>query len=100
MTENGDGVKLGRRPKDDRGEIVRNNGFTERQWEWFQKEAATKSMDTMTYIRMYPAQWWIDSVEASRIGSVATPEEDEEFNKLISNKKKVSKRNHKSKRSK
>ena len=101
MTENGDGVRLGRPPKEDRGGIVRNNGFSNSQWEWLEQEALIKGMDTMTYVRKYPIQWWIDSVEASRAGSVATQEDDEKFNQLTSkpNKSKKS-RNHRTRRTK
>jgi hypothetical protein len=92
MSENGNGARLGRPPKEDRGEIIRNNGFSENQWAWLQTEAALKGMDTMAYVRTYPIQWWIDSVEAARSGPVATPEEDKNFDKLTSdNKRKKSK---------
>jgi len=87
MKHNGVDGALGRPPKEDRGDIVRNNGFSEKQWEWLQKEAASKGMDTMTYVRKYPIQWWIDSLEASRAGSIATSAEDyEQFSELINKK--------------
>jgi hypothetical protein len=95
MQQQGNGTRLGRPPKEDRGEIIRNNGFSEKQWEWLSKEAESKNMDTMTYVRTYPVQWWIDSLEASRSGPVATPEDDEQFNKLVSKKS-----NHNQKKSK
>lgn len=86
-------VKLGRPPKEDRGEIIRNNGFSENQWEWLQQEAKSKGVDTMYLVRNV-VQWWIDSVEASRAGSVATPDDDKSFETLINNnhskKKKIS----------
>lgn len=88
--------KLGRPPTMDRGEIVRNNGYTERQWSWLEREAKLKGVPTMEYIRRYPVQWWIDSVEASRAGPTATPIDDKEFERLVETK---SATNHK-KRSK
>jgi len=94
MVENGNGVKLGRPPREDRGEIVRNNGFTVSQWEWLEREAKSKDMDTMKFIRTI-VQWWIDNVEASRSGPIATAEEDNKYDKLVSNQKS----NRKSKRS-
>ena len=87
---NGTAAVKGRPPKEDRGEIVRNNGFTENQWKWLQNEARKKGIDAMSLAR-WAVQWWIDSVEASRNGSVANPEDDQKFEKLIKSK-------HKSKR--
>jgi len=94
----GEEVKLGRPQYEDRGDIVEKNGFTVRQNEWLRKEAKAKGLDTTTYIRMYPIDWWIKSVEATRTGSVATQEEDQAFEELV--KKSNHKRSRKSKRSK
>lgn len=85
-------VKLGRPLLEDRNELVLNNGFSKRQWEWFKREAKAKGMSTMTYIRTYPAQWWIDGVEAARAGTVATPEDDHKFEKFVSDTKSNHKR--------
>ena len=95
----GNGVKLGRPVYKDRGDIVEKNGFTRHQNEWLQREAHAKGMDTTTYIRMYPVDWWIKSVEASRNGSVATPEDDKEFEQLVRKKTNNHKKSRKSKRS-
>lgn len=86
---------LGRPPEIDRLEIVRNNGYTERQWAWLEREATLKGIPTMEYIRKYPIQWWIDSVEASRTGPTATPIDDKEFERLVENR---SATNHKKRR--
>jgi hypothetical protein len=96
MKQAGNGTKLGRRPKEDRGEIVRNNGFTENQWKWLQEEASKKRMDAMELAR-HAVQWYIDSVEASRNGSIATPQDDKSFETIIkSNHKRKVKRSNKS----
>lgn len=77
----------GRTPKADRSEIILSNGLSARQWEWIQKEAASKTpqLDGAQYQR-YIVDIHIDAVEASRAGSVATPNDDEKFEKLVDGK--------------
>jgi len=90
----GNGTKLGRPPKEDRGEIILNNGLSQKQWDWYRKEAARKGIDGMALVRV-AAQWFMDSVEASRNGSIATVEDDEKFEQLIKSSKRVSKQKRK-----
>lgn len=72
----------GRPVKTDREEIVLSNGLFKRQWLWIQKEADAKGVDAAWYQR-FMVDMVIDSVEASRAGSVATPEEDKQYERLV-----------------
>lgn len=83
-------IKLGRPPEEDRLDIVRNNGFTERQWSWLEKEAEKKGVTAMFYARSI-VQWFIDEVEASRTGSVAAVETVEQVETKFQSSQKSSK---------
>lgn len=92
MDIKGNGTRLGRPPKPDRDEIILNNGFSKKQWDWYKEEAEKKGMDAMALVRV-AAQWFMDSVEASRTGPIATLEDDKKFEQLIKKSKQSSKRN-------
>ncbi len=84
-------VKLGRPKKVRReGETILSNGWYERQWQRIQREAALVPVDAAVYQRIV-MDWWFDHIDASRSGTVATPEQDKSFEKLIS----VASNNHK-----
>lgn len=87
-------ARRGRPVEEDRGEIILSNGLSARQWEFIKREAANKTpaVDAAWLQRFY-IQIVIDAIEASRAGPVATPEEDQKFEKLVK-----SKSNHKSKK--
>jgi len=74
------------RPNVIAAEKIISNGFAQHQWDWLQKEAKAKGIDAAQYQRMI-LDWWIDSVEAARSASVATPLDDRKFEKLIKPKK-------------
>ena len=82
------------RPNVDREEKIESNGFSKRQWDWIKKEAKAKHIDAAQFQRMI-ADWFIDSVEASRSPSVATLQDDRKFETLINSKKRKSNKNTK-----
>jgi hypothetical protein len=79
--------RRGRPDKEDRGSIILSNGLSARQWEWLQREANNKvpAVDA-AYLQRLAVQTFIDAVEASRTGPVATPEQDQQFEKLVKSK--------------
>ncbi|MEO6564816.1 MAG: hypothetical protein ABIO63_02170 [Casimicrobiaceae bacterium] len=87
--------KIGR-PKVEVEEKVLTNNLYKRQWNWIQKEAKLKSIDAAQYQRMI-VQWWIDSVEASRISSIATEQDDQNFERLVNKSKSKKKKSNKRK---
>lgn len=77
-----DGKNKVGRPRVPEIDKVLSNGFYDWQWKWIKREAKLKGIDAAQYQRMV-IRWWIDSVEASRNGSPATPEDDAKFERLI-----------------
>lgn len=82
------------RPNTPDADKILSNGFSARQWVWIQREAKLRHMDAAQLQRMI-ADWFIDSIEASRSGPIATPKDDAKFEKLV---KATTKRKTKSKR--
>lgn len=65
------------------GKQILSNGLYEDQWEWLKAYGnnAVPKMEGAVVQRM-AIQWFIDATEASRVGVVATPEQDRDFEKL------------------
>lgn len=77
-----DGKNKVGRPRVPANDKVLSNGFYQWQWRWIKREARQKNIDGAQLQRMM-ADWYIESVEASRNGSPATPEDDAKFERLI-----------------
>jgi hypothetical protein len=70
---------------------ILSNGLFIHQWEWLKNYARLTGNRDGAQAQREAVQWFIDGVEASRAEVAATPEQDQEFEKLIQ-KKSVKKR--------
>lgn len=75
-----------------KGFEVLSNGLFKHQWEWLKSYGQQTGMRDGAVVQREAVQWFIDGVEASRAEVISTPEQDEDFDKLIqaSNKSKAS----------
>jgi hypothetical protein len=92
---------LGRPPVNTPPEFqMMSNGLYVHQWDWL-KEYGRSSVPPRdgAEIQRMAVQWFIDATEASRNSFVPTPEQDQDFEKLLSLKSKKTSKSTKSTKS-
>lgn len=75
------------------GMEILSNGLYKHQWEWLKNYGLNSAQPAEgAVVQRMAVQWFIDITEASRAGTIATPEQDRDFEKLSLSKNKKQKK--------